>query len=202
MKKIKKSYDYPPKDNIKLKELIKSVFEQKTFYESEDDDDDDDDEDDEKKKKPTKKTNTKRRHKKRESSDESPKNNSSDHEKEKPKKHQRHREKERDLSPVNPPEPPKPKSSLVDILDFDSPVKESAPAPGAAAQADSGWGDFSAPTSAPKIPTQPSPPAQVTNLPPTQPPVSSNPLSGINLNPSPITKSNPYQAAPVKIFLF
>ena len=197
MKRLKKSHDYPPKDNIKLKEMIKQVYEQKTYYEPEDEDDDDDEEDEEKEKKHKKTKKHRGGRKKRDSSDESPKRDSSE-EKPKPEKPSRHKEK----VPEKPRVEEKPKSSLVDILDFDSPVKESAPAPttvpvpAPAPVQETSWEDFNAPPNTTQA--APKPPAPSVQHPPTS---NFDPLAGINLNPSPFSNPNSYPSGPVRIYL-
>eukprot|EP00826_Nyctotherus_ovalis_P059245 TRINITY_DN821_c0_g1_i2.p2 TRINITY_DN821_c0_g1~~TRINITY_DN821_c0_g1_i2.p2 ORF type:complete len:199 (+),score=61.92 TRINITY_DN821_c0_g1_i2:276-872(+) len=149
MKKFKKGYDYPPKDNIKLKEMMKSVYDQKLYYEDEDSEDSE-----RREKKPKKKHKKSRRH---ESSDESPREDSVHND-----RPQEHKEQEKPK--------PKPQANLLDVFDFDPPAKESVPD-----NPESSWAAFIAPKASPPAPSHPetikkeSPPA----------PANSNPFESV-----------------------
>jgi hypothetical protein len=171
MKRFKKGYDYPPKDNLKLKELMKSVYDQKLYYEEKESEDSD--------KKERKHKKKHKKHRKHESSDESP---VEDHK----QREQEHEEKIVEKPKIK----PKPQPNLIDMFDFDSSTKENPPAP-----ADSSWADFSLPT-APQHqsppPVQNHPETLKKELPPAV--VNSNPFENITLS-KPVM-SSPYHNPP------
>jgi len=178
MKKLKKSMEPPPKDNVKLKDFMRAVFEQKKYYENEEE---------EKEKKAKKKA---KKHKEEEEEENSEEDEEEEKEKKSKKKKEKPKEKEKE-KPKEKIEPPKetspkdkkhsitpaekkPSPPIFDILDFGD---SSAPASKDPVDVNS-WADFTVPdntvqekTQLPPIKAKPAPTPKPTEsiLPPGAP---------------------------------